>query len=209
MRALVLYRDGKPVRDDNHGARPACAVTPASDGSCDLMRWVAGRNGAMFAPQGGLRISARGLATIGRLLLGNGRVGSVRLLTPASVAMLERPQWRWNGVSGAASNGDTGGDTGASDTGFYCEYGLAVMRLATRRSGCRDDPFGDGVARLGHAGDAYGLLSGLWVDPVRGTGVAYVATDAPLETGKHSAYHAIEETLATGSAAVGKARGGR
>src|SRR3569832_1010837 len=42
-RAVVQYRDGKPVRDDNKGAMPACQVTPASGGSCDLSRWQAGR----------------------------------------------------------------------------------------------------------------------------------------------------------------------
>ena len=39
---VVLYRAGEVTRDDNHGQRPACPVTPASDGSCDLSRWVAG-----------------------------------------------------------------------------------------------------------------------------------------------------------------------
>jgi hypothetical protein len=40
-------------------------VTPASDGSCELSRWRAGENGALFSPQGGLRISADGLARVG------------------------------------------------------------------------------------------------------------------------------------------------
>ena len=55
-------------------------------------------------------------------------------------------------------------------------YGLAVQRLATARPGCRDDPFGDGRPRVGHAGEAYGLRSGLWVDRAGGTGVAFFAT---------------------------------
>ena len=38
-RGVVLYRAGEVTRDDNHGKRPACPVTPASDGSCDLSRW--------------------------------------------------------------------------------------------------------------------------------------------------------------------------
>lgn len=161
-RAVTLYRRRQPSKD--WPAQVAqCPVTPASDGSCDLATWRAGANGAIFAPQGGLRISARGLATIGRLMLGRGRVDGVRLLRRSTFALLERPLWTWNG-----HNGET-------DNGFYCRYGLAVTFLAT--PGCRDDPLGDGQPRLGHAGEAYGLRSGLWVDPVAGTGVAYVATD--------------------------------
>ena len=195
-RAVVLYRERKPVRDDNHGARPACPVTPASDGSCDLTRWVAGRNGAAFSPQGGMRISARDLARIGRLLLGGGRLDGVRLLSRQSFATLTTPQWAWNG-----SNGDTGddGDAGKSNSGFQCRYGLAIAFLATPTKGCRDDPFGDRRQRIGHAGEAYGLLSGLWVDRQRGTGVAYFATDTGNTPGSRSAFDAVEERFATGN----------
>lgn len=193
-RAVVLYRKGAPVRDDNRGARPACAVQPASDGSCDLAQWRAGTNGAIFSPQGGLRISARGLARIGRLLLGEGRVDGVTLLTPRSVALLEQPLWTFDG-----RNGDTGSDGATPNAGFYCSYGLAVTFLATERSGCRDDPFGDGRKRFGHAGDAYGLRSGLWIDRARGTGIAYFATDVGDEAGSRSAFTATEEVLARGT----------
>jgi len=192
-RAVVQYRDGKAVRDDNKGAMPACPVTPASDGSCDLSRWRPGVNGAIFAPQGGLRISMRGLTRIGRLFLGNGRVDGVQLLTPASISVLESPLWIFNGKSGAEANGDT-------DGGFTCSYGLAVTFLATQAEGCRDDPFGDGHRRFGHAGDAYGLKSGLWIDLATGTGVAYFATDVPARPrAAQSAYTPAEEMLARGT----------
>ncbi len=183
-RAAVLYRDGVPVKDMD--AATACPVTPARDGSCDLASWRAGRNGATFSPQGGLRISAQGLATIGRLLLGQGRVDGVRLLTPRSVALLQKPLWRSDGRNGSGEDG------------FTCRYGLAVAFLATPEPGCRDDPFGDGGQRLGHAGEAYGLRSGLWIDPGSGTGVAYIATDVPAAPGVRSAYSATEERLAAG-----------
>lgn len=189
-RAVVLYRDGAAVRDDNRGARPVCAVQPARDGGCDLDTWRAGRNGAIFSPQGGLRISARGLARIGRMLLGRGEIDGVRVLSRQSVAMLERPLWTFDG-----RNGDTGSD-GGSDPGFYCSYGLAVTFLATRRAGCGDDPFGDGRRRFGHAGEAYGLRSGLWIDRGSGQGVAYFATDAGTQKGSRSAFGVVEETLA-------------
>ena len=177
-RAVVIYRDRQPTKDLPEQVA-ACPITPARDGSCDLATWRAGVNGAVFAPQGGLRISARGLAKVGRLLLGHGAVDGVRLLSPASVRMLTAPVWTWDG-----GNGETEG-------GFYCRYGLAVQFEAT--PGCKDDPFGDGRPRLGHGGDAYGLRSGLWVDLQAGTGVAYFATDV---SAPDAGFTAVERALA-------------
>lgn len=179
-RAVVIYRDGAATKD-SPASIAACPVTPARDGGCDLGRWRAGANGAIFAPQGGLRISARGLATIGRLLLGGGTVDGVRLLGPASMRLLRTPLWTYDGGNGE------------SEGGFYCRYGLAVSFLAT--PGCKDDPFEDGRPRLGHGGDAYGLRSGLWIDAQAGTGVAYFATDV---TAPDAGFTPLERALARG-----------
>jgi CubicO group peptidase (beta-lactamase class C family) len=193
-RAVVLYADGKPVVDDNQGRKPACGITAASDGSCDLSKWRAGAAANVFGPQGGLRISANGLAKIGRLLLGEGEVDGVRILQPGSVRAMATPQWTY-----APGNGSTGEDDDPIRTrgGFTCEYGLAVSILATAHADCNNDPFGDGVERIGHSGNAYGLLAGLWVDRERGTGVVYFATgnDAP-GIGERSAFSRVEEKLA-------------
>ena len=122
------------------------------------------------------------------MLLNDGRLGELRLLTPASVKLLLTPVWTYDGA-----NGD-------HQAGFLCRYGLATQTLATKVDGCRDDPFGDGRERVGHAGDAYGLKSGLWLDRAKGTGVAYFATDVlDADTGLHSAYTRIEEQLAKGT----------
>lgn len=71
-----------------------------------------------------------------------------------------------------------------------------MQRIGAGGTGCHDDLFTDSRARIGHAGDAYGLKSGLWIDPVTGRGIAYfttaVAPDAP--TGR-SAFTAAEEAL--------------
>jgi CubicO group peptidase (beta-lactamase class C family) len=180
-RAVVLVQGGKPVRDDLHGSRPACPVQAARDGSCDLARWRPGENGALFSPQGGLRISARDLARIGRMLLSGGELDGVRIVSPASVAELLRPQWRFNG-----SNGST--------EGFYCSYGLATQQIASRVPQCSDDAAGDAVARVGHAGEAYGLRSGLWIDPENGTGIAYFRTGlAPTTAAGRTGFRAAEE----------------
>ncbi len=194
VRAVVLYSEGQPEVDDNQGRKPACGITRASDGSCDLSKWRAGAAANVFGPQGGLRISASDLSKIGRLLLGEGSVDGVRLLTPESVQAMIGPAWSYDGSNGLTLEED---DPIRTQGGFTCRYGLAVHLLATGLPGCGDNPFNDGVPRFGHSGNAYGLLAGLWVDPKAGTGVAYFSTgnDAP-EPGQHSAFSRVEETSA-------------
>lgn len=176
--------EGKPVKDDLHGLRPNCPVVRAKNQSCDLATWRPGENGGLFAPQGGLRISARGLARVGRMLLNGGALDGVRILSPASIETLFAPQWRFNGA-----NGDT-------ENGFLCTYGLATQTIPTPVRGCNDDPIGDATTRAGHAGDAYGLRSGIWLDRTHGTGVVFFVTglgdDPPLG---RSAFRAAEEQV--------------
>jgi CubicO group peptidase (beta-lactamase class C family) len=193
-RAVVIYAgDGAPAKDDLHGRKPDCPVSPSEDGGCDLALWRAGENGALFAPQGGLRISANGLARIGRMLLRGGELDGVRVLTPGSIQAMATPLWRYAPGDGLTYEEDTG-DLG---DGFFCRYGMAMQTLATPVQGCRDDPFGDGVARIGHSGSAYGLQAGLWLDREAGTGVVWFATGMPDERlGGRSAFSAVEEALA-------------
>ena len=182
-RAVVLTQGGKAVRDDLAGKRPDCPVF-VDKGSCDLGRWKLGANGALFAPQGGLRISMNDLARVGRMLLDGGTLDGVRILSPKSVEAMLSPVWRFDG-----RNGDT-------DKGFYCAYGLAVQLTPTGTQGCKDDPAGDGIFRVGHAGDAYGVRSGLWIDRLQGTGVAYFVSGLSDDPPRgRSAYRAAEEAV--------------
>jgi CubicO group peptidase (beta-lactamase class C family) len=178
-RAVVLYRtDGSVALDDLGGKRPDCPVIAKS--GCDLAGYRLGENGALFSPQGGLRASMRDLAVIGRMLLRND--GS--FLKRESIAQIERVAWRYDG-----SNGDT-------SNGFYCQYGLAMTMLPTAHDICADDLFGDGRTRIGHAGDAYGLRSGLWIDRKRGVGVAFFATATSPDSKGFTAFTVEEERLA-------------
>ncbi|MFL6859086.1 MAG: serine hydrolase domain-containing protein [Allosphingosinicella sp.] len=184
-RAVVLYGpDGSVKRDDLHGRRPDCPGVPEPGGGCDLSGYKPGTSGAIFSPQGGLRISVADLAKVGAMLLRRGRLADGTLfLSEASLAEMERLHWRYDGA-----NGDT-------EDRFYCGYGLAVQILAECPPG--DDPFGDARPRLGHASEAYGLRGGLWIDPATGRGIAYFASGLPDDPPKgRSAYRAIEEWLA-------------
>jgi CubicO group peptidase (beta-lactamase class C family) len=182
QRAVVLMQDGKAVRDDLGGRRPDCPVFVEEGEACDLSRWKLGENGALFAPQGGLRISARGLARVGRLLLNAGTLDGVRIISPRSVDLLLTQVWRFDG-----GNGNT-------EKGFYCSYGLATQQIPTQVPGCADDMGTVGATLVGHAGDAYGLKAGLWIDRQRGRGIAYFVTGVPdnAERGPGTAFTAAE-----------------
>lgn len=180
---VLTDANGKVRRDRLEGKRPACPVVPKADGSCDLSAYVPGSNGALFSPQGGMRISARDLAKIGQMLARRGR----GFLSPKSIEEMVKPAWQYDG-----SNGE-------SEAGFFCTYGLAVQTIATDKDGCRDDPVGDGVRRVGHAGEAYGLRSGLWFDSVTGKGMAFFSTSVPDEAPKgRSSFTASEEAQLQG-----------
>ena len=185
--------DGTPVKDDLHGKRPDCPVYVNEGDPCDLSSSKPGENGALYAPQGGLRISVRGLARVGRMLLNDGTFDGVRILSPQSVAAMFEPVWRYNG-----SNGDT-------DHGFYCTYGLATQTIPTTIAGCDDNPVGDTIIRMGHAGDAYGLRSGLWLDRARGTGVAFFVTGLGDDPPRgRSAFRATEELAFSRALSLGR-----
>jgi len=191
---------GKPLKDDLHGARPACPVQVEDGEACDLSRWKLGQNGALFAPQGGLRISARGLARVGRMLLNGGTLDGVRILSPASVDTLFAQVWRFDG-----SNGNSSAE-GGLNPGFYCSYGHATQQIPAFpkslspggegrvRELCADDMGTRGAVLVGHAGDAYGLKSGIWIDRARGRGIAYFVTGVPEKAQRddRSAFTAAE-----------------
>jgi CubicO group peptidase (beta-lactamase class C family) len=181
-RAVELDQNGKPVKDDLHGKRPDCPVYIDEGQPCDLSLWKLGENGSLFAPQGGLRISARGLARVGRMLLNGGTLDRVRIISPASVDALLTQVWRFDGKNGI------------TDEGFYCSYGHATQQIPTPVPGCADDMGTRGATLVGHAGDAYGMKSGIWIDRARGRGIAYFVTGVPdgAAKGPDTAFTAAE-----------------
>jgi CubicO group peptidase (beta-lactamase class C family) len=183
VRAVELDTpEGKPLKDDLHSARPTCPVFVKEGEPCDLNRWKPGENGSLFAPQGGLRISARGLARIGRMLLNRGTIDGVRILSPRAVDTLLAQVWRFNGSNGA------------TDGGFYCSAGNGTHQIPNNGPGCSDNMGTRGAIFVGHAGDAYGMKSGLWIDRQRGSGIAYFVTGVgdPAPKAPGSAYTAAE-----------------
>lgn len=197
-RAIVVYgTNGEPLVDNHHGHKPACPVRIARNDSCDLSRYKPGDNGAQFGPQGGLRISAVGLARIGMMLLNDGTfaLNGAQLLTPASVNTMAAPTWKYDGHNGLTYEEDE--DPQGVELGLFCHWGIGMQILATSATGCHDDPFGDGVARVGHSGSIDGLQTGIWLDRKNGKGVVWILTGMPpVRLGGRSAFSAEEEKLA-------------
>jgi hypothetical protein len=117
------------------------------------------------------------------MLLNGGMLDGVRILSPEAVETLLAQTWRFDGSNGS------------SEGGFYCSAGNGTHEIPNRVPGCADDMGTKGAVLIGHAGDAYGLKSGLWIDRRSGRGIAYFATGVadPAPKAADSAYSAAEE----------------
>ncbi|MFL0355676.1 serine hydrolase domain-containing protein [Erythrobacter sp. GH1-10] len=159
-RAVVLYRDtGEIARDDPSDLPPNCTIPVAEGFECSLDDYVPGTNASIFSPQGGVRIGMMDLAKIGQAIMNeDDRLLSRKALRPAVLALFSGP------VAGQE---------------FFCFYGLHMQAIDVPDSGCQDTLFNDGNPRFGHAGEAYGLRSGLWFNADEPTGIAYFTSAVP------------------------------
>lgn len=138
----VLYRKAVAQTDNYQGKVPQ---------EPDLAGYVPGTNAFKFGPQGGLRISALDLAKLQQMMYHKGKLGNVTILQPETVAIMRTTNWLYNGA-----NGDT-------DHGLFGAWGIATQ-IITGTQG-KDEIFPNTVM-FGHAGDAYGLISDNFLDPI-------------------------------------------
>jgi CubicO group peptidase (beta-lactamase class C family) len=154
--AALLWRDEAgvwqievDVRDQR--LRQPAAVLMEPDATLDSYRL--GQNGTLFSPQGGLRASAADLSVLAQGLSGW-----------ADAQAVKEPIW-------------TAGDLGAPETegGFYRAFSTGVHLLRSAQWPQGVTAFGE-APLLGHAGEAYGLISGAWFAPDTGLAFGFVAT---------------------------------
>lgn len=164
-RAVTLYRHtGEVAADGPDRLPPACTIPIAEGQACDLDAYVPGTNASIFSPQGGVRIGMMDLAKIGQALM----------LGPDSGLLKEETLGR---LAVSAFQGKTGARE------LFCNYGLGLQVIEFPGSDCSDTLFGDGQPWIGHPGEAYGLLSGLWFDGAGERGFVYLLTQAPPPPG--------------------------
>ena len=155
-----------------------------------LKGYVPGTNATMLSPQGGLRISYEELTHCLEMLMNDGVYRGRRVLSPASVKEMLRPQWHYDP---AAKNGSTAGGT-------LLSYGLGIVQIegsSTARV-CRAHE----VDLVGHNGEAFGLLSGVFFRPGTKDGFVYIMNgeavaedDDPRSAGRFSSNYIWEEEI--------------
>lgn len=163
-RAVTLYRDTGEVAKDGAGDLPPnCTIPVIAGQACSLDDYVPGTNASIFSPQGGVRIGMLDLAKIGQAFY----VGEdAPFLRPETV---QRFGWALNRTG---------------ETGFFCTYGLHLQLIELPEFACEGDKLvGDGIPRIGHSGEAYGLQAGLWFDPKGNRGFVYFITEVPPPAG--------------------------
>jgi CubicO group peptidase (beta-lactamase class C family) len=165
------------------------SVAPAALPGLD--RYVPGRNGTLFSPTGGLRISAADLGRIMLMFMDHGRYEGLVFLQPSSVAAMFSPQWTHRAAS---ANGDT-------DDGLFAAWGLGIQRFEERAGQRSSLVDGGGFAASGHLGAAYGLLSVFAFDAAKRNGVVVLiggtARDSAVTPGHYSALSRHEELILT------------
>ncbi len=147
-----------------------------------LERHPVGTNATPFSPTGGLRISARGLGTVMRMLMHGGVHEGRRLLRADTLARMFARQWTYDGA-----NGDT------LDGLFHC-WGLGNEQFPDHPEDRTRLVDGGGFAAVGHLGDAYGLMSVFAADLERRNGMVVLvggtASD-PLASSNRGAYSGL------------------
>jgi len=148
----------------------------------DFSVYRPGTNALLFGPQGGLRIAAEDLAKIMILLVSRGTYDDIGILKPETVQKMQEVQWHYDG-----SNGDNYRKL------FNC-WGLGLW-LTTLQPGA--DMVVPGFRMRGHAGQAYGLLSGMYFhnDPDFGIIFALNGKAGAFSPGQRSALYLEEEVL--------------
>jgi CubicO group peptidase (beta-lactamase class C family) len=156
-----------------------------------IERYVIGANATPFSPTGGLRISARDMGVIMRMLMNGGVHEGQRILKAATLEQMFARQWTYDGKGG---NGDS------LDGLFNC-WGLGNEQFPDDPSNRTRLVEGGGFAAVGHLGDAYGLMSVFAADLKNRNGmvalVGGTSTDPLAYKGAYSSLARFQEQILT------------
>ncbi len=173
----VIYRmeDGKwtPQTDDFKGVMSSPR---------DFSGYIPGTNGAVFSPQGGLRISAAELARIMVLHINKGRNNGNRIVSARSIRLMHREQF----ICTATNNDEKGVRRGNRGLSVQVIPGDVAGGILPRRS-----------HMLGHTGSAYGLVSDFFLDPKGKYGFIFITNGiaAGPHEGSSGSFYTFEEAL--------------
>ncbi len=206
-RLATLYRK-RPAGDGDLRWNPAGPWVPQVDDFSQAEPrprasegYVVGTNGSLFAPQGGLRISVRGLARLMGVLLRHGQDEAGRqVFSPRAIELLLTERWRHDAGAFGGRGNRAADDEGAG--GLFNAWGFGPQRFLDRSGGPgRGDRLveGGGFTGWGHLGNAYGLTACFAFDPARGHGFIFLsggtAFNPATERGAFSAQYLYEERI--------------
>jgi CubicO group peptidase (beta-lactamase class C family) len=165
----VLYRKSNGVwypQAENYGG-----VMPPPR---DLSNYIIGSNALIFAPQGGLRVSANDLSIFMRMMMNGGILNDVRILNDSTVNKMFNPNWIFNG-----SNGD-------NYYGIFNTYGFGSHRT---------NDLLPNETLYGHPGEAYGLISDVYFSKNNNYGIIFITNGGQWGFGNYSGWYNIEEDI--------------
>lgn len=173
----VIYRKPNgiwtPQTDNYQGVQPVFT---------NLAGYIPGTNGARFGPQGGLRISASDLARI-FISLNHTITGASAILSQSGMIEMIADQWTYNGTNGDPYHG------------LFLSWGLGIHRITSTAG--KDVVLPESKSMYGHAGEAYGLVSGAYFDNTRKAGLVFMTNGVGI--GYHSddtaAFYTVEQEI--------------
>ena len=159
---------------DNYSKQPEKNIisirsTADSDSSIryyNLNDYEVGTNATIFSPTGGLRISFEELSHCLQMLMNGGTYNGKQIINKECLDEMMKPQWTYNG-----NNGD--------NYGVMYNYGLGMYRIDGKSKArlCKDYD----IDFIGHSGEAYGLISGLYFIPKTKSGAVFMINGTAIE----------------------------
>lgn len=147
-----------------------------------IEHYVIGANATPFSPTGGLRISARDMGVVMKMLMDGGMHAGRRFLNKATLDHMFSRQWTYDGA-----NGDTA-------DGLLNAWGLGNEQFPDQPDQHTRLVESGGFKAVGHLGDAYGLMSICVADLERRNGMVVLvggsSTD-PFSAANHGQYSSL------------------
>ena len=128
----------------------------------NFSNYTIGTNGALFGPQGGLRISIEELTHLVYMFLNNGTYNNKTILKKETIDKMLTKIWEYDK---STNNGNTNNDY---DLVYLGGPTMIINKGKNRLHKRKRFNF------TGHTASAYGLFGGLFFDRIKGYGVVYI-----------------------------------
>jgi len=172
----ALY-NGNQATVDNVSVQPAKETAHITSeyvydiGRQNLRDYKIGSNATIFSPAGGLRISFAELGNCLEMIMNGGNFHGKQIVREDLLGEMMSKQWTYDADN---KNGDTYEVMFSYGLGLYQIDGAGPARL------CKDFD----IDLIGHSGEAYGMISGLYFRPGTKDGVIFMINGVNVEPGK-------------------------